>query len=167
MDYRRRLEITEAAFTRLREMGAAKAADYSPGEDTLHNFKHGAAITGLSPFQYLMALATKQYGAVVTAVAQGGYPATRTEHLLDKIRDVQMYLILLECLLEDMAPAAPEPAAMPWEDGRLYRRRDGSLAELVDETPSTIVLRDLTDGECFVRFRDDVADLTPVERVAA
>ena len=103
--YERRVEITDELFNTCKDLCARKNADYAPGADTLHNFKHGAQIARTTPFSFLINLVSKQFGAIATAVEKApDYPQTSTEHLRDKIIDVINYMVLFECLLEEYKP---------------------------------------------------------------
>ncbi len=92
--------LCEKVFFEIDETLNKKGAEYSTEEDRLVNFYEAATFLGIDPKQALWGFVTKHTIALndfINRSAKG--IAVPREQWLEKIRDKQTYLILLEALL--------------------------------------------------------------------
>ncbi len=98
----RRLEKTAEVFSGIVELSKGKSADYASAQDTLLNFKQGANICSVSPFEYWRVLFLKHVQSISNAVVKDAWnPSTTSEPIEGRVFDAINYLLLFLCLLED------------------------------------------------------------------
>lgn len=102
MNLQRRHEITEALFQECLDIAKTKGKDYSGNEDCLDNFKRAAKNLGMTPFQIWAVYFSKHIDSVMNAIKyHPEYPQVESEPLRGRIKDIIVYSVLLECLMED------------------------------------------------------------------
>ena len=85
-------ELREASFDTL----LAKNANYSAGEDKLHNFHAGADIMGATPAQTAWGYATKHLVALRDKIQRNDFHDR--DDFLEKCQDVINYICLIWCI---------------------------------------------------------------------
>ena len=89
--------LLEARITTMREVFAAKSAEYSTAGDVLSAFKSAAAFLHCTPRQALLGMLAKHLVSIVDLVQRDG-PIERWE---EKIGDSILYLTLLEAIKKE------------------------------------------------------------------
>ncbi len=99
-----RLQVMGNLFEESLAIARSKGHDYAGTEDTLANFKRGAADLGLTPFQVWGVFFKKHYDAVMNAIKESPKDpasAMKSETLHGRVLDLVTYLGLLECLVRE------------------------------------------------------------------
>ena len=115
-------ELREASFDTL----LAKNANYSAGEDKLHNFHAGADVMGATPAQTAWGYATKHLVALRDKVQRNDFHDR--EDFLEKCQDVINYICLIWCIGNEEAekePTEQEESAKSIHPNLTYRTRVG------------------------------------------
>ena len=92
--------IVRKQLKRIEDLLVVKGAEYNLDEnDRFSDFKQAAALTGQTPEQVLYGYMLKHIMSVTAMVqSEGEFTKERWE---EKLTDIQVYLTLLRCLLED------------------------------------------------------------------
>lgn len=95
-------EILESRISKIRNVLATKAAEYSRNDDKLHNFNVGAKITNKPRESVLYGMDLKHYISIkdiILDIEKGNIPTYALVN--EKITDHINYMILLEaCIIE-------------------------------------------------------------------
>ena len=95
-------KILESRLEKIKATLAAKAVEYSPGNDRLHGFKAGAQVSGRTAAQVCVGYMTKHLVSVLDLVqSHADNVVIRADQLDEKIGDLINYLILLEAILRE------------------------------------------------------------------
>lgn len=95
-------KIVEQRCDKIKEVLSIKAKEYVRGDDRLHNFNRGAAISGVSRERVLHGFMLKHYISyldMLDDIDEGKYPDWA--YVDEKIGDIVNYFILLEASLKE------------------------------------------------------------------
>lgn len=123
-------ELREASFDTL----LAKNANYSAGEDKLHNFHAGADVMGATPAQTAWGYATKHLVALRDKVQRNDFHDR--EDFLEKCQDVINYICLIWCI-------GNEEAEKYTREGGEVRPATKTYRDMVEE-----IAPDAVDASC-------------------
>lgn len=96
--------VIESTLAECRNLMVRKGVEYSGPVDRLGNFKRGAELTGVSPYQVCFIYLSKHYDAVANYVrecARLGAPPTLSEPIEGRLDDLINYCLLLKALITE------------------------------------------------------------------
>jgi hypothetical protein len=97
-------KLLDEEFEQLRKLVATKGEEYTRSDDQLDNFKRRAEEGSLHPEQVWLVFAGKHYDAICSWIRREGQVLS-DESIESRIRDLQVFLYLLQALVRERSPA--------------------------------------------------------------